>query len=131
VPFSSHKFFADRDFLHTEYVVNKKSVKKIAKECGCSHSTILKYLRQFAIEIRSSCGEYQKGQLAYGMQLVEGKPHIHEIEAAVIEKMEALRAKGFSYHRIAYVLNKFGIETKNKSSRWHATTVMKILRNRC
>jgi len=128
VPFASYKLFADREFLQAEYVLNKKSAKQIAKECGCSHSTILKYLRAFGIEIRSNCAGYQKGQLPYGRQLVEGKAEIHEIEAAIIMKIKALRAKGFSYARIACVLNTLGIETKHKRSRWHATTVMKILR---
>jgi|SRR5580700_1528732 hypothetical protein len=127
-PFSSYKLFADREFLQAEYVFNKKSAKQIAKECGCSHSTILKYLREFGFKIRSICESYPKGQLPYGKHLIEGKVQIHEIEAAVIEKIKALRAKGFSYRHIACVLNTLGIETKHETSRWHATTVMKILR---
>ncbi len=71
---------------------------------------------------------YPKGQVPYGKQSVEGKAQIHEIEIGVIDKIMALRAKGFSYHRIACILNTLGIETKNKRSTWHATTVMKILR---
>lgn len=68
--------------------------------------------------------------MPYGMQLVEGRLHLHEIEQVVIEKIGSLRADGFSYNKIAHILNALGILTKHKRSRWHATTVMKILRKR-
>lgn len=129
MPFVSYKSFADQEFLQQEYVVNKKSAKHIAKECGCSHSTILKHLREFGFEIRPKCSDYPKGQLPYGKQLIRGTPQVHEIEALVIGKIKALYARGFSYHRIACVINTLGIETKHKNSRWHATTVMKIIKS--
>ena len=130
MPFQSYNYFSDREFLEAEYIFAQKSANQIAREYGCSHSTILKYLGKFNIEIRPTCQKYPKGQIPYGVQLVNGQLCIYETEVAIIKKLEVLRGKGFSYHRIAYILTTLGIETKQKGSHWHATTVMKILRRR-
>ena len=42
--------------------------------------------------------------------------------------MKKLREQGFSYWKIADVFNSMGVPTKNEDSRWHPTTVMKILK---
>lgn len=130
MPFPSYCFFGDQEFLEAEYVINQKSAKAIAKESGCSHSTILKYLKVFGISVRSGSTRYLKGQLSYGLELIDGKLRIQEMEEAMIAKIESLREQGFSYHKIADVLNTLGVQTKQKTSRWHATTIMKILRRR-
>ncbi len=52
----------------------------------------------------------------------------HKRELETINKMENLKAEGFSYHKIADILNTMKVPTKNKGSRWHGTTVMKILK---
>ena len=130
IPFSPYRCFADRGFLEAEYVAKQKSAQRIARECGCSHSTILKYLREFGIKIRKNFDQYQKGQVPYGWRLSGGELQVNEAEEAAIENMASLRSKGFSYHRIAAALNKLGILTKHGTSRWHAATVMKILRVR-
>jgi hypothetical protein len=130
VPFSSYAYFAEREFLEAEYVINQKSAKAIAKEYGCSHSTILKYLKEFGIPVRASSPRYKQGQVSFGMEIVDGELRMQETEEAIIAKIQLLREQGFSYHRIASVLNTLGVQTKQKTSLWHATTVLKILRGR-
>lgn len=122
-------WYSDKEFLWQEYVKNEKSAHQIAQDLGCSHSTILKYLLKHGIEVREALPDhYQKGQLAYGRRRVKGRELQNGVELQNIEKMKELRAKGFGYHKIADVLNAMGIPTKNKGSRWHGTTVMKILK---
>ncbi len=42
--------------------------------------------------------------------------------------MKQLREQGFSYWKIADILNSMNVPTKNRGSRRHPTTVMKILK---
>ena len=41
-----------KKFLYQEYIKNKKPSPQIAKEVGCSESTVLKYLKKYKIKIR-------------------------------------------------------------------------------
>ena len=42
--------------------------------------------------------------------------------------MQILREQGYSYWKIAEVLNTMKIPTKTRKAKWHPTTVMKILK---
>lgn len=42
-----------KEFLIKEYIINKKSTVQIAKEIGCSGSTIWEYLRKYDILVRT------------------------------------------------------------------------------
>jgi len=122
-------WYSDKDFLWQEYVKNEKAAHQIAEDLGCSHSTILKYLAHHGIEVRETPLEhYKKGQLAYGKRRTKGREIQNNNELLNIEKMKSLRAQGFSYWKIADVFNSMKIPTKNKGSKWHPTTVMKILK---
>jgi len=56
------------------------------------------------------------------------KPYGHfEGEAAVIERMKALRAEGMGFDRIAAAMNAEGIETRTRG-RWHGVMVNRILK---
>lgn len=90
---------------------------------------MLSYLRQFGILVRpAKTQHYQKGQTAYGKRVVRGAETDNKTEMVIIEKLRNLRRQGFSYWKIADILNSMKIPTKNKGSRWHPTTVMKILK---
>lgn len=128
-PVSFFPWYSDKDFLWQEYIQNEKAAHQIAQELGCSHSTILKYLVHHGIEVREALpGHYRKGQLAYGKRRAKGRETQSNVELLNIEKMKSLRAQGFSYWKIADVFNSMKIPTKNKGSKWHPTTVMKILK---
>jgi DNA invertase Pin-like site-specific DNA recombinase len=50
----------------------------------------------------------------------------YEGEAAVLEKMKALRSSGVAYDKIAAILNREGIKPR-RGERWHPFTVSKIM----
>ena len=52
----------------------------------------------------------------------------HKREKANIEKMKELRANGFSYWKIAEVFNSMKIPTKTGKGKWHARTILEVLR---
>lgn len=43
------KFYQSRDWLYRRYVVQKKTISEIAKECDCATSTIQNYLEKFEL----------------------------------------------------------------------------------
>lgn len=90
----------------------------------------MKYLKGYGIPLRSEDEAllHNKGQMAYGERLVNGRVIAHQKELETVEKIKTLRKQGFSYWKIADVLNSMKIPTKNKGSRWHPTTIMKILK---
>lgn len=43
------KLYQNKDWLHRRYVVQKKTIVEIGKECGVSAMTIQRYLEQFGL----------------------------------------------------------------------------------
>jgi DNA-binding MurR/RpiR family transcriptional regulator len=43
------KLYQSKDWLYRRYVVQKKNIIEIAKECGVSAMTIQRYLYQFGL----------------------------------------------------------------------------------
>ncbi|NDB82856.1 MAG: TetR family transcriptional regulator [Alphaproteobacteria bacterium] len=43
------KLYQNKAWLTKRYVVEKKTVNEIAKECGTSHQTIYRYLVEFGL----------------------------------------------------------------------------------
>ncbi|MEN0059517.1 MAG: recombinase family protein, partial [Bdellovibrio sp.] len=128
---SFERKYKDKAFLEQEYVQNQRSVRDIAKSLGCSHSTILSNLQRFVIPIRDAKPDhYKRGQVAYGRRTLRSKEIENKRELEVIAKIQNLRSQGVSYWKIAAILNSMNVPTKNRGSRWHPTTVMKILKAR-
>lgn len=44
------KLYENRDWLYSRYIVQRKDVVTIAKEAGCSHMTIVRYLEKFGLK---------------------------------------------------------------------------------
>ena len=65
--------------------------------------------------------------LAYGRKNDAGVELANKRELEVIEKMKSLRDKGFSYHKIADVLNSMKIPTKTRKGLWRGKTVWQVL----
>ncbi len=121
---------SEKKFLLREYAKKKKSARQIAKETDCSHSTVLYYLCKFNIALRHTPFPNQiTGQIAFGYKAVNGKLRQNLNEQKVIKKMSDFRSEGFSYRKIATILNALNVPTKGQHSKWHATTVMKILKS--
>jgi hypothetical protein len=120
--------FKDKAFLHQKYVLERLSIAEIAKEIFSAESTVHKYLRQFEIPIRDPGSNIRrKRALAYGRRIEDRREVAHQRELEVIDKMRSLRDQGFSYWKIADVLNAMKVPTKTRKGRWHARSVQQIL----
>lgn len=67
----------DRDWLYTEYVIKKRATTEMAKEAGCDHVTILKWLRKYDIPVRTH-GETKQWTLRGKRNPMFGKKHSDE-----------------------------------------------------
>lgn len=120
--------FKDRSFLHQKYVVEGLSCDEIASQIFSARTTVLKYLKIHGIPVRE-VGTNQKRVrgLAYGQKVKERSLAEHKREQEAIKKMKDLRDKGFSYWKIADVLNAMKVPTKTHKGKWHSRSVHAIL----
>lgn len=126
--YHSYQKFTDSDFLKQEYLINKKSVCQIARELGCTHSTLLKYMAKYNIKTSMENSQFfNKSQLAYGKRFYKGRVIDNKKEVEVINKIKDLRCKKYSYWKIAEMLTDMGVPTKNYGGKWHAKTVWQII----
>ncbi len=118
-------------FLRQKYIEETLSARQIAALTVSARSTVLKHLKEYNIPLRSEDEAllHNKGQLGYGERLVNGRVIAHQRELENIDKIKKLREQGHSYWKIADILNSMGVPTKNRGSRWHPTTVMKLLKS--
>ena len=47
---SKNRLYESKDWLYSRYVVQRKDVFDIAKEAGCSHMTIVRYLEKYGLK---------------------------------------------------------------------------------
>lgn len=120
--------FKDKSFLHQKYVVEGLSCEEIASQIFSARTTVLKYLKIHGIPVRE-IGSNQKRVrgLAYGHKIKERSLAEHKREQKAILKMRELREKGFSYWKIADVLNAMKVPTKTRKGKWHSRSVHAIL----
>lgn len=118
-------------FLRDKYLQEKLSTRQIAEQVFSARSTIVKHLKAYGIPMRTEdeAHNLNNGQCAFGEKMVSGKTVPHNGELIILRRMQALRTKGYSYWKIAAQLNSNGVATKNRKSKWHATTVMKMLKS--
>lgn len=53
----SSQILENKEWLYSQYIVQKKSATKIAKEIGCQQETVSRYLHKFEIPIRTQSEE--------------------------------------------------------------------------
>ena len=125
---SEDSLYQNKSFLHQKYVVEGLSCEEIAAQIFSARTTVLKYLKIHGIPVRET-GTNQKRVrgLAYGQKIKERSLAEHKREQEAILKMRELRNKGFSFWKIADVLNTMKVPTKTRKGRWHARTVQVIL----
>jgi hypothetical protein len=46
------KLYQDKAWLYNRYVIQKKNIVDISKECGVSAMTIQRYIDKFAIKVK-------------------------------------------------------------------------------
>ncbi|MBJ01170.1 MAG: hypothetical protein CME67_08050 [Halobacteriovoraceae bacterium] len=118
----------NKEFLHQKYVVERRSLNELAVELGVARQTISKQMKEFGIETRiSGAVQNRKRGLAYGKKVKDREIVVHKREQEIIEKVKELREQGFSYHKIADVLNVMGISTKSGKAKWSGKTVHQVL----
>jgi len=81
-----------------------------------------------AMAHKKSKGE-RVGTVPFGfLLLADGKTLVKdEKEQGIIELLELLRGSGLSFGKIADILNRKSVPTKNKGAKWQGTTVRNIL----
>jgi site-specific DNA recombinase len=81
-----------------------------------------------ALRHKASRGEYTGGPLPFGLRRSADGLHVEPepLEQAVLGRIERLRAEGASVRAIVRRLNEAGVRCRG--SRWHATTVQRIIK---
>jgi hypothetical protein len=120
--------FRSYSYLHQKYVVEGLSIKQISQEIVSSRTAVAKYLKEHGIPLRHDDPEHKyPSRQRYGQLMRRRQIVAHGREHETIKKMRELRAQGFSYWKIADVLNAMGVPTKKQKGRWFAKTIQKIL----
>jgi len=121
--------FRNESFLRQKYVVEGLSTKQISGLIFSARSTVVASLKRYGITLRDAdqTAWYRRGQLGYGKRVVNGRVTVNQREVEIIANMQDLRVKGYSYWKIAEILNSMGVPTKSRRAKWQAATVMKII----
>ena len=118
----------DKELLYQKYVVERLSCEEISKQLSTARTTVLKYLKLHEIPVRRvGTNTNRKRGLAYGAKCLKRVEVQHKQEQENIVKMRGLRAKGFSYQKIADVFNSMEIPTKTRKGKWHAKTIHQVI----
>jgi len=125
---SEDPLYKNKFFLQQKYVEERLSCEEIATQIFSARTTVLKYLKLHNIPIREVGSNTKRVRgLAYGQKIKERSLAEHKREQEAVLKMRELRDKGFSFWKIADVLNTMKVPTKTRKGRWHARTVQVIL----
>lgn len=120
--------FEDRSFLYQKYIVEGLNPAQIAALSFSCRTTILARFRAFGIPLRHEAEGYKtRSQLGFGQAMRQGRVVAHQREQAAIRKMQKLRDRGWSFWKIADVMNDWGMKTKTGKGKWHARSVQQIL----
>ena len=115
----------DEFFLKQKYLKEGLSSTEIAKLTFSSRPTITKRLKQYGIPLktitRRNDGGHVFGYRKYGGKAIELKK-----EQEVIELIKSYRNSGYSYQKIAEILNDKKIETKQRKGFWYSKVVRDI-----
>lgn len=128
IEFNVIPLYRQESFLRTEYLEKGRSIHEIAAEIFASRSAVSANIHRLGIPLRAG-DQIQEGQLAFGQRIKNGLRVCHKKENVTLRRMIDLRQRGFSYHKIADILNALAIPTKNKKSKWHGATVMNMLKS--
>ena len=109
----------DESFLRQKYLVEGLSRSQIAAGIFFARSTVVAGLRRFGIPLREADESlwYRRGQLGFGKRVVNARVVDNQRELDVIGQMNALRARGYSYWKIAEILNSIGVPTKSRRTK--------------
>lgn len=76
-------------------------------------------MKEFDIEVRDTgSNQRRKRGLAFGAKVQARKVVKHKKERQAIERMVSLRDQGYSYQKIADILNTMNVPTKTRKGKW-------------
>ena len=113
--------------LIQKYLVDRLSMRDIARELACSKTNIRDQLLKHNIPLRQPYKRYNKWY-AYGKRRVSGKTIDHKGEQRTIATIKQMYSEGNSTHAIARFLNTMKVPTKQQGKGWHQNTVATILK---
>lgn len=119
----------DPSFLSKKYLKEGLNPAQIAAETFSCQRNVTKQLKRFGIPLRSEDTRKIKSlsQLKFGESLRRKRVAKSKKERAVLQMIMKLRAREYSFHKIARVLNDSGIPTKTGRGKWHARFVQRLL----
>ncbi len=118
-------------FLKEKYLQEGLSSKEIASLVFSSRATVTNYLKKYGIPLkkvtRRTNGGHRFGFRNYGGRSIRMKK-----EQEVINLIRSYRENGYSYQKIADLLNEQKIETKMRKGFWYSKVIRQIyLKNFC
>jgi predicted DNA-binding protein YlxM (UPF0122 family) len=126
--FRTTPFYKDESFLRENYLEKGLNISELAELCFSSRAAVRNSLKRFGIPIKTQDQLLKTHQrLKYGEMRRKREIVANQRELQAIEKMKALRGQGFSYWKIADVLNAMGVRTKTGRGKWQARSVQKTL----
>ena len=118
----------DEIFLKQKYVIEGLSSNEIAKLTFSSRPKITRLLKQYKIPLKTVTRR-NKGGHVYGYRRFGGKAIEMKKEQEVIGLIKSYREIGYSYQKIADILNQKKIETKTRKGFWYSKVVMGIYKS--
>lgn len=118
--------YKDPDFLRQKYVVEQLPIPAIADLSFSSKKTIRKYLALHEIPMRSD-DLIPTGPLKFGERKLKSRVVRDAKALETIKVMIRLREDGFSYQRIADVLNAIGYRPFKRGGKWYGNSVYRVL----
>ena len=118
----------DRNVLHQKFIVEGLSSTELARQFGCSRSTVKKYLRLHNIRKGTPNGK-TRHNLALGEKLVKGRVTSHKAELRAKGMIVDMHTKeGLPARAIARVLDTMKVPTKRQGKKWNHSVVVDILK---
>ena len=111
-------------------MVERLSARQIAREIFSSKMAVLDALADFGFPIREP--HYHHGnpsQPRFGRRFSKDILVDHKVEQKIILVIRELREQGFSFRKIARVLNNMRVATKCNGKAWHPEMIRRIVNN--
>ena len=114
--------------LHQKYVMERRSLRQIAREFASSKTAIRQALVRFGIPLNKTGSSVNRVHaLPFGKRCVNGVVVQHKGEQQVISSILKMHREGLSNNAIARVLTEMKIPTKQQGKAWHHELVRQIL----
>ena len=120
--------FIHEGVLRQKYLVDRLSIRDIAREFACSKTRVRDILLNYNIPLRRRSQPPQDRWTTYGKRRLKGKVIDHKAELRAVATIKQMYAEGNNTSAIARILNTMKIPTKHQGKGWQQNTVAKILK---